>query len=297
MNSSHQPKQSSRSPRLHLMYFVDASETRSVSVSTTVLKFSIIVLIGMALFSLTCNAVLFFAVRHLLFVQNEIRQLKAAHIAQSIVHENLLREGPFVVANGGSDLLNLTTKKIAEALVRKTPVRFEDPVAGLERGQRDDQASRPGQTDQESPASASSPEGDSGQQTDPQEGSQGASDTGPSPIEITGVKHEHKAAENKLVVTFTLKNIAQFGTRISGHLCAIVTAVDTNGKRVHLPYPSDFDDQPDGPLHCESGLKVHFARYKPTQMVLDSPPLAWQSLNVYFSDDNGTTEHSFVLSK
>lgn len=297
MNSSHQPKQSSRSPRLHLLYFVDSSETRSVSISTSALKLSLIVIIGMALFSLTCNAVLFFGVRHLLFAQNETRQLKAAHIAQSIVHENLLREGPFVVATGDSELLNLTTKRIAEALVYKTPVRFEDPVTGLERKQTTTPATNPEQDGSTDPAAIASLDDALDQKTLPLDDTREASDTGPTPVEITRVTHEHKASENKLYIRFTLKNIAQFGTRISGHLCAMITAVDTNGKRVQLPYPTTFSDQPDGPLHCESGLKVNFARYKPTQMVINSPPMAWKNLAVYFSDENGTTEHSFTLSK
>jgi hypothetical protein len=294
MNSESQSKQSSRSPRLHLMYFVDASETRSFSISTAVLKAAAVVLIGIAFFSLTCNAVLVFAVRHLLFVQDEIRQLKAAHVAQSVVHENLLREGPFVVANGGAELLNLTTKKVSEALIRKTPLDFEDSAASLDRRQASSAA--------DDSASALSIQGHDPANTEaspqnPDQSPQEAADSGPSPIEISSLKHEYKVEEKKLIITFTVKNAAQFGTRISANICAIVTAVDPSGKEVHLPYPSHFDDQPDGPLHCTSGLQVHFARYKPTQLVIDTPPLAWKALNVYFSDNSGTTEHSFKLDK
>jgi hypothetical protein len=102
---------------LHIMYFVDSDSTKTISVRIRNVKLAII---GVALFasaSMLSTAAAFLLGLQLKHMEDKSREMKSALIAQSIVHDNLLKVAPFMVASGSNIALNQSVGSVAASLV------------------------------------------------------------------------------------------------------------------------------------------------------------------------------------
>ena len=101
---------------LHIMYFVDSDSTKTISVRIRNIKLAIIGVAAFVSLSLLSAAAVVLLGLQLKHMENKSREMKSALIAQSIVHDNLLKVAPFMVASGSNIALNQTVGTIAASL-------------------------------------------------------------------------------------------------------------------------------------------------------------------------------------
>ncbi len=274
-----QTKAEGSSPSLHIMYFVDTASTRSLTIRLWVIRLAAFLAVGFVLFSMASATLVVLLYRHTNLTQQSMKELKAAHLAQSVVHENLLREAPFLVVSGEGELLHRGVKQVATALLEKRNIAFSAEELSFAA-----RANTPSSDGQEASDPAQAADVEEAGQMEPR-------------VAISRIKSRFNKKDESLSVSFNIKNMAHFGTKLSGTVCAVMFVKNAKGERVEIPYPSDFERHPDGPLHCNSGLEVRFARHKPTQLTIRTKEVTLEELTVYFTDESGTTEHHFNLNK
>lgn len=101
---------------LHIMYFVDSESTKTISVRLRYIKIAIVGVGAFAALSMMSTAVAVLLALQIRHLENKSRELKSAAIAQSIVHDNLLKVAPIMVASGANAVLNPTVASVTASL-------------------------------------------------------------------------------------------------------------------------------------------------------------------------------------
>lgn len=268
-------KQRSKARTLHVMYFVDSQSSRSFSLNLRTLKLFGFLVSLLTLLSLMGNVLLAFSFQQLVASESSLQKVKAAHLAQAIAHENLFREAPYVVASSDMMLLSRETKKIAESLESRQPIPAE--ANDFE-----------GASDLSMLENADDP--------DPPEEADSTLDSGEPRVKLERFSFAFDPGENSLSLNFDLRNIIAFGTKMKAKVCAIVEGISATGEAITRTFPADLSVQPESEQTCTGGLPLHFARVKPTQLVLKTDQFEVTGVRILYTDSEGTQSLDLLVS-
>lgn len=303
----HDTKSKAKPEFVHLMYFVDSKETKSLSLRISHIKLLFFLVFSFILFSFLSLALIALLINNSRHASLALKELKSAHLAQSIVHENLLKEAPFLIAAGSNIILSRQSSQVAAAFRDGTTVdfnsdelAFSDPSVDSPPESITESGSQPeSQADSQSESlQNSSPAGESNNQApnlkNSEPISQDQGDQMHSEIEI-----ENQASQNRLVsfseidstylqsekkvsLKFTIKNETSTARQLDGVLCALIHGRSPAGEAILLSYPTQFKGENTNRASCRKGLRIRFARFRPTEIIVNSDPITLERVVFYF---------------
>lgn len=297
-----------RRKRLHIVTFVDAAKTKSMSVSIRLLFILCLILFG---FFSAAAASMFFYSKNLVKLreaQKYILELKASLVSQAVVSQNLLSEG----YSSQNAPIWQKIASVTEAIQKpKTPVAQEHAAVEL-------QAVNLPSVDPRAPVSVSTPvdfappQSSSPSPANVENSSAGSQDAG-SPHSLVSTEERTKQIQtvNKIYdekIGFENINTSPNGTNktdvefelintdlkkvepTAGRVCLVAELITAQGDTIVMTYPENLKLKPDRtPVsRCKGGELVRFARLRPTTVTLKTAEINLRKFTIFFAETGGS---------
>ena len=296
-----------RGKRLHVVTFVDAAKTKSMSVSIRLLFTLCILFFGF--FSAAAGAMFFYSKNlvKLREAQMYILELKASLVSQAVVSQNLLSEGyssqnapiwqkiaavtesiqkpkaPAAHEHAAVELqaVNLPSVDPREPVSVSTPVDFAPPPttsplsANIENSSPESQVSG-------APHSLVS-------HTEKTEQIQNVNKTTDQKIRFDNI-NTSPSGTDKTDVEFELVNSdLKKAEPTSGRVCLVAELITAQGESVMMTFPENLKLKPDRtPVsRCKGGELVRFARLRPTTVTLKTAEINLRKFTLFFAETGG----------
>jgi len=292
----------SRDKRLHLVFFTDASKSKSTSISVRNL-----VIVGLGVFSLFSGAgfslYLYNKNRNLLTQKNEyIRELKATITALAIAND----DGQ-LLQNNGNDQERALALKIADEIrnfsdteIAQTEVTSDNTLANLQ-SSSSSLSSVSANLGRDGKKTSSTPlqfAAKSGKQVTPEKRSNASlpkANSSEALAPLTGVEVEqgHTTELNgQTTIHFQLINTSNKGQAWIGRVCGVAEITGTqkavpsqNGNMVAIPSGRPVDTSISPSNACADGELVRFSRLRPTELVIPAKQDAIKGVTIFFVEN------------
>jgi hypothetical protein len=283
---------------LHVVYFVDSNETKTTSFSIQRIKLVVVLGVAYAILSAISFVVLVLLFRHNSEKGLMLKELKAAHLAQSIVHENLLKEAPFLVASGTGIMLSKQSNMVAEALRNASTVDFNSDELSFAESEQSEQNEAEALQTAEAPkveepvnqVSIVSPEPPT-----PKEQLAPSNNVMNDFISFSQIKAIYSDSESRYQLKFVIQNLKPNAVTLDGTLCAVLKGKNTSGAPVSAFFPISFNPESGNPKPCEKGLRIRFARFRPSEMSIRSEQMSLETVTFHFFSADKHTKHEIKI--
>lgn len=291
----------SRDKRLHLVFFTDASKSKSTSISVRNL-----VIVGLGVFSLFSGAgfslYLYNKNRNLLSQKNEyIRELKATITALAIANDDgqVLQnkandEEPALALKIADEIRNFSDTEAAQAEVASdnTLANLQSSSSSLSSVSAN--LGRDGKKGSSTPLQfAAKP----GTQAAPEKSSNALPKTNAletfAPLMGVEVEQGHTTELNgQTTIHFQLVNTSNKGQAWIGRVCGVAEITGTqktvtreNGNMVAIPSGRPVDSSVTPSNACADGELVRFSRLRPTELVIPAKQDAIKGVTIFFVEN------------
>ncbi len=296
-----------RGKRLHIVTFVDAAKTKSMSISIKLLFTLCVLLFGF--FSIAAASMIFYSKNlvKLREAQKYILELKASLVSQAVVSQNLLSEGYSSQNAPIWQKIAAVTNAIQKP---KAPAAHELAAVEL-------QAVNLPSVDPRAPALVSTPI-DFAPPKIPTphstnaENTGGSQDSGPTHSTATSserteqIPPDNNTTDQK--ITFDNINTSPNGTNktdvefelvnsdlkkaepTAGRVCLVAELITAQGETIVMTYPENLKLKPDRtPVsRCKGGQLVRFARLRPTTVTLKTAENNLHKFTLFFAETGGS---------